>query len=79
MDIGELAMSLPQAGQEHEIAIRCFRPHTLRSYNHSLYQRLLREDGKWDDDVSGFLSQARAKRVEIASVIEGMRMRSCIT
>ncbi|MHA1862933.1 MAG: hypothetical protein ACTSWA_04115 [Candidatus Thorarchaeota archaeon] len=78
-ELGELATSLPQAGQENGTTIRCFRPHTLRSYNHSLYQRLLREDGTWDDDVSGFFSQARGKRVEIASVIEDMRMRSCIT
>ena len=78
-DLGELARSLPQAGQEHGTTIRCFRPHTLRSYNHSLYQRLLREDGTWDDDVRGFLSQARGKRVEIANVIDSMKIKSCIT
>jgi len=63
----ELTNLLPRAGKENGISIRCFKPTTLRSYNHTLFQRLLRKDGTWDDDVSGFLSQARAKRAEIAS------------
>jgi len=65
-DLGELATSLPQAEKENGIAIRCLRPRILRSYNHTIFQRILKDDGTWDDDVSGFLSQARSKRIEIA-------------
>ncbi|TFH11654.1 MAG: hypothetical protein E4H14_00415 [Candidatus Thorarchaeota archaeon] len=71
-DLGELGCALPIVGQRRDVSIRCFRTRTLRSYNHSLFQRLLREDGTWDDDVSGFLSQARSKRVQIANATRSM-------
>ena len=76
-DLGELASKLPQVGTNAGLNIRCFRPHTLRSYNHTLYQRLLKDNGTWDEDVSGFLSQARAKRVENSSVLEREKMGEC--
>jgi hypothetical protein len=62
----ELSSKLPPAGMEHGLTIRCLRPTTFHSYTHSLYQRLLKEDGTWDDDVSAFLSQARSKRKELS-------------
>jgi len=61
-----LAVILQETGQEAGLNIRCFKPEGLQSYSKTLYSRLLREDGSWDDDVSGFLSQARSKRVEIS-------------
>jgi len=61
-----------------EGVILCFQSTVLQSCNCSLFQRLLRKDGKWDDDVSGFLSQARAKRVEFAEAIECMKKRGYI-
>ncbi|MFW9957172.1 MAG: hypothetical protein ACFFCT_03795 [Candidatus Odinarchaeota archaeon] len=62
----ELATQLAILGIEQGLTIRCLRPTTFQSYSHNLYQRLLKEDGAWDDDVSAFLSQARAKRRELS-------------
>jgi hypothetical protein len=62
----EIASELPQRGLEQGITIRCLRPTTFQSFTHDLYQRLLKDDGTWDDDVSSFLSQARSKRKELS-------------
>lgn len=62
----ELASELPGLGLNQDLIIRCLRPTTFQSYNHNLFQRLLRDDGTWDDDVSAFLSQARSKRKELS-------------
>ena len=62
----ELARGLPKIGIEQGLNVRCMRPTTFKSYTHNLYQRLLRDDGTWDDDVSAFLSQARSKRRELS-------------
>ena len=62
----ELAANLPEQGFDKGLNIRCLRPTTFQSYTHNLYQRLLKEDGTWDDDVSAFLSQARSKRKELS-------------
>lgn len=35
-------------------------PEAFRSYTGDFYQRLLKPDGTWDDDVSGLLSQVRS-------------------
>lgn len=58
----ELVADLPRLGLEQDMIIRCFRPTTFQSYTHNLLQRLLNDDGTWNDDVSAFLSQARSKR-----------------
>ncbi|MCJ7817393.1 MAG: hypothetical protein MUP60_00955 [Candidatus Thorarchaeota archaeon] len=62
----ELATKLPPIGLDNGLTIRCLRPTTFQSYTHNLYQRLLKDDGTWDDDVSAFLSQARSKRKELS-------------
>ena len=62
----ELASELPGLGLDQDLIIRCLRPTTFQSYNHNLFQRLLRDDGTWDDDVSAFLYQARSKRKELS-------------
>ena len=61
-----IASQLPSRGMEQGLNIRCMRPTTFRRYTSNLYQRLLREDGTWDDDVSAFLSQARSRRRELS-------------
>jgi hypothetical protein len=60
-----LASKLTQLGLQAKVGIRCMRPRTFRSYTSTLYHRLLKRDGTWDDDVSAFLSQARSKRREL--------------
>ncbi len=72
MSAYELASKLPPLGMEHGLTIRCLRPSTFQSYTHNLYQRLLKEDGTWDDDVSAFLSQARSKRKELSKIRDQM-------
>lgn len=62
----DIASQLTSKGIEHGVNIRCMRPTTFRRYTSNLYQRLLRNDGTWDDDVSAFLSQARSKRKELS-------------
>ena len=61
-----LSSKLNQLGLQQGLAIRCLRPRAYRSFTSTLYQRLLRPDGTWDDDVSAFLSQARSKRRELS-------------
>lgn len=62
----ELTSQLTSRGIENDVNIRCMRPTTFRRYTSNLYQRLLKDDGTWDDDVSAFLSQARSKRKELS-------------
>ena len=51
--------SLPAIASEEEITLTCHRTMSYRSYLWKFYQRLLREDGTWDDDVTAMLSQIR--------------------
>lgn len=62
----EIVSQLTTRGLEYDVNIRCLRPTTFRRYTSNLYQRLLKDDGTWDDDVSAFLSQARSKRKELS-------------
>jgi hypothetical protein len=64
--VHELAYQLTSQGIEQNLNIRCLRPVAFRGYTANLYQRLLKDDGTWDDDVSAFLSQARSKRRELS-------------
>jgi hypothetical protein len=61
-----IASQLTSRGNDQGLTIRCMRPTAFRGYTSNLYQRLLRPDGTWDDDVSAFLSQARSKRKELS-------------
>lgn len=54
-----LAVSLEERAMEHDISLRCQRVTSYRGYMSTLYQRLLKEDGTWDEDVSDLLSQIR--------------------
>ena len=62
----QIASTLPSEAYNQEMQVRCLRPTSYQSYRYNLYQRLLRIDGTWDDDVSAFLSQARSKRRELS-------------
>ncbi|MFW9869524.1 MAG: hypothetical protein ACFFFO_07320 [Candidatus Thorarchaeota archaeon] len=62
----ELALQLQSSGFDYGLTIRCMRTTTFQSYTHDFYQRLLKPDGSWDDDVSAFLSQARSRRKELS-------------
>lgn len=62
----DIATQLTSRGIEQGVNIRCMRPTTFRRYTSNLYQRLLKDDGTWDDDVSAFLSQARSKRKQLS-------------
>jgi hypothetical protein len=64
--VQSIATQLTARGMDQGLNIRCMRPTTFRSYASNLYQRLLRNDGSWDDDVNAFLSQARSKRRELS-------------
>ncbi|MFW9834275.1 MAG: hypothetical protein ACFFEK_09795 [Candidatus Thorarchaeota archaeon] len=64
--VHEMAYQLTSQGIEQGVNIRCMRPTAFRGYTSNLYQRLLMNNGSWDDDVSAFLSQARSKRREMS-------------
>ncbi|RDE14263.1 MAG: hypothetical protein C4K47_04815 [Candidatus Thorarchaeota archaeon] len=53
------ASSLEERASERGIELRCQRVSSYRGYMSTLYQRLLREDGTWNDDVDDLLSQIR--------------------
>ncbi|MFW9863644.1 MAG: hypothetical protein ACFFET_15235 [Candidatus Thorarchaeota archaeon] len=61
-DVYSLMSELPARGQEERLTIRCLQPRALWNYTRTLYQRLLTDDGSWNDDVTGFLSQVRSMR-----------------
>jgi hypothetical protein len=65
-DVHKLVSELNQQGIQQDVVIRCMRPRAFRSFTFDFYHRLLRPDGTWDDDVSGFLSQARSRRKELS-------------
>jgi hypothetical protein len=64
--VHSIASQLTSRGIDQGVNIRCLRPTAFRGYTSNLYQRLLKDDGTWDDDVSAFLSQARSKRKELS-------------
>jgi len=53
----EIFVELPRIAKENGITVRPFSVTGFRNYEGSLYQRIIREDGTYDDDVSNFLSQ----------------------
>ncbi len=56
-----------------EVKVRCMIPQAHRSYTLDFYQRILKADGTWDDDVSGLLTQVRsAPKALIDEVIRDM-------
>jgi hypothetical protein len=65
-EVHTIASELPSLADSNGVKLRIMRPRAIRTYSHNLYQRLLKPDGTWDDDVSAFLSQARSIRKELS-------------
>ncbi|RDE16347.1 MAG: hypothetical protein C4K49_04855 [Candidatus Thorarchaeota archaeon] len=59
MKVHELTASMLEAASDSEVRLSCSRVISYTGYMRSLYRRLLRPDGTWDDDVSAMLSQQR--------------------
>jgi hypothetical protein len=55
----KLITNLNEAVKESEIALRALPISAYVGYRNNLYSRLIKDDGSWDDDVSGLLSQVR--------------------
>jgi hypothetical protein len=50
---------LPETAASMGIALTCYRALSFRSYQWDFYQRILKDDRTWDEDVSAMLSQIR--------------------
>lgn len=57
----KLLTTLPSIASEHEVNLKAYPISAYIGYRNNLYQRLLKEDRSWDDDVSDLLSQARLR------------------
>jgi hypothetical protein len=57
--VHEILATLPEHSAEVGISSRCYRTKSYRSYLRGFYQRLLQEDGTWNTDISGMVSQIR--------------------
>jgi hypothetical protein len=55
----DFVTQLTRAGESTEMKIKCWPISLYSGYLNNLYQRLLLDDGSWDDDVSVLLSQKR--------------------
>ncbi len=55
-----LLRELPERGREANLEIKCTLPTSYQNYTSDLFQRLLKSDGSWTDNLSGLLTQARS-------------------
>nr|KXH74139.1 MAG: hypothetical protein AM325_06575 [Candidatus Thorarchaeota archaeon SMTZ1-45] len=55
----DLLTVLPQVASENGVHLRALPISSYIAYRNNLYQRLLKDDGTWDADVSGLISQVR--------------------
>jgi hypothetical protein len=55
----EVFDEFPRVAKEKDITIRPYTVTGFRNYEGSLYQRIIKDDGTYDDDVSNFLSQIK--------------------
>lgn len=63
-NVYQLLTNLPFKAKENSVTLETHPISSYAGYRSDLYQRLLRNDGTWDDDVSGLLSQTRLKPKE---------------
>ena len=56
----EVFVELPRIAKENGITVRPLTVTAFRNYEGSLFQRIIRDDGTYDDDVSNFLSQIKS-------------------
>ncbi len=55
-----LYKSLPEWGAENNIEVKCHVPESFQNYSHDVFQRLLKDDWAWVDDISGLVTQGRS-------------------
>ena len=55
-----LLHEFPILGKNHGLNIRCMIPKSFRNYSSGLFQRLMKPDGTWFDNVSGIVTQIRS-------------------
>jgi hypothetical protein len=60
-DAFKLITTLPSLAKEIGISLSARPISAYIGYRNNLYQRLLKDDGTWDDDVSGLVGQARLR------------------
>ncbi|MHA2373348.1 MAG: hypothetical protein ACXAEB_10035 [Candidatus Thorarchaeota archaeon] len=60
-----LLSTLPMKAEESNLVVRCMTPRAYQNYRHTLYQRLLKGDGTWDDDVGALVSQVRSRKPKL--------------
>ncbi|MFX0108473.1 MAG: hypothetical protein ACFE7R_09335 [Candidatus Hodarchaeota archaeon] len=58
--VHQLMNRFPSEATNNDVNLSCHRALAFRSYTWDFYQRLLQDDGSWDDDISDILSQIRA-------------------
>ncbi len=51
---------IEQAAKESDVRIEILFPSSVQNFESDLYQRLLNQNGTWNEDISAFLSQARS-------------------
>jgi hypothetical protein len=49
------------AAKKFDILVEAHPISAYAGYRNNLYSRLLKEDGTWDDDISGLLDQVRLR------------------
>ena len=55
----EALTKIPEIAKKNELNLSAFPISAFAAYRNDLFQRILRKDTTWDDDVSGLLSQIR--------------------
>lgn len=58
--VPDLFGRLPSAAQDAGIDLTIWPVKAYSAYQHNIFSRLLLEDGRWDDDVTGLTSQSRS-------------------
>ena len=56
----EVFDDFPRVAKESGITVKPYSVTGFRNYEGSLYQRIIKDDGTYDDDVSNFLSQIKS-------------------
>ena len=63
-EVNAFIKTITNESNQSGLVVRCMKPRAIKRYTLTLFQRLLKEDGTWNDDISGFISQARSRTIE---------------
>ncbi|MHA2080087.1 MAG: hypothetical protein ACW99H_02970 [Candidatus Thorarchaeota archaeon] len=63
-DVHTLLSSLTNLAPENDVTLRALPISAYAGYRNNLYQRLWKDVGVWDDDISGLITQARLRSKE---------------